>query len=168
MAYDPQNVSYESLWQKYRDSNVVNKAREYSRYTLAKLVSQYDRAETEDVNREQITRDFQSVGALLVNNLIARLGEFLFPASARFVKLQLKGISEQQRQQMSKVQAALIQIEKAIVDKAKQNGGYADLLMALAHEAVTGNVALYRDMDTGTYRVYGLENFVVQRDGRGN
>ncbi|MES9291992.1 hypothetical protein ABEP96_12460 [Cutibacterium acnes] len=66
MAYDPQNVSYESLWQKYRDSNVVNKAREYSRYTLAKLVSQYDRAETEDVNREQITRDFQSVGALLV------------------------------------------------------------------------------------------------------
>lgn len=168
MAYDPQNVSYESLWQKYRDSNVVNKAREYSRYTLAKLVSQYDRAETDDVNREQITRDFQSVGALLVNNLVARLGEFLFPASARFVKLQLKGMTDQQRQQQSKVQAALIQIEKAIVDKAKQNGGYADLLMTIAHEAVTGNVALFRDMETGTYRVYGLENFVVQRDGRGN
>ena len=167
MAYDSQNVSYESLWQKYRDSNVVNKAREYSRYTLAKLVSEYDRAETDDNSREYITRDFQSVGALLVNNLVARLGEYLFPASARFVKLELKNMSADQRSKQSAVQAALITIEKTIVDKSKQNGGYADLLMTIAHQAVTGNAALYRDVDTGTYRVYGLENFVVQRDGRG-
>jgi len=70
MTQDAQNVSYESLWQKYRDSNVVTKAREYSRYTLAKLVSEYDRADTDDMNRQQITRDYQSVGALLVNNLV--------------------------------------------------------------------------------------------------
>lgn len=167
MAYDAQNVSYESLWQKYRDSNVVTKVREYSRYTLAKLVSEYDRAEVDDMNRQQITRDYQSVGALLVNNLVARLGEFLFPASARFVKLKLEKVSDQQRQQMSQVNQALITIEKTIVDKAKENGGYADLLQAIAHQAVTGNVALYRDMETGSYRVYGLESFVVQRDGRG-
>lgn len=167
MTQDAQNVSYESLWQKYRDSNVVTKAREYSRYTLAKLVSEYDRSDVDDMNRQQITRDYQSVGALLVNNLTARLGEFLFPASARFVKLKLNKVSDQQRQSMSQVNQALITIEKAIVDKAKENGGYADLLQCIAQQAVTGNAALYRDMETGSYRVYGLESFVVQRDGRG-
>ena len=119
------------------------------------------------MNRQQITRDYQSVGALLVNNLVAKLGEFLFPASARFVKLKLNKVSDQQRQSMSQVNQALITIEKAIVDKAKENGGYADLLQAIAQQAVTGNAALYRDMETGSYRVYGLESFVVQRDGRG-
>lgn len=168
MAFDAKNVSYESLFQKYRDSNVITKAREYSQYTLAKLVSEYDRAEVDDMNRQQITRDYQSIGALLVNNLVARLGEFLFPASARFVKLKLNKVSEAVRSNMSQVNQALITIEKAIVDKAKQNGGYADLLQTLAYQAVTGNAALFRDMQTGTYRVYGVESFSVQRDGRGS
>ena len=144
MVQDAQNVSYERLWQKYRDSNVVTKAREYSRNTLAKLVSEYDRSDVDDVSRQQVTRDYQSVGALLVNNLVARLGEFLFPASARFVKLKLNKVTDAMRQKMSQVNQALITIEKAIVDKAKENGGYADLLQTLAQQAVTGNAALNR------------------------
>lgn len=164
---EPVNVAYESLWQRYRDSNVVTKAREYSRYTLAKLVSEYDQADASDISRQQITRDYQSIGALLVNNMVARLGEMLFPASARFAKVKLGKMSQAQREKQSAVNQALVTIEKGLVTKAKANGGYADLLQALANEAVTGNAALYRDSDTESYRVYGLENFAVQRDGRG-
>jgi len=164
---EPTNVAYESLWQKYRDSNVVTKAREYSRYTLAKLVSEYDQADANDISRQQITRDYQSIGALLVNNMVARLGEMLFPASSRFAKLQLGKMSAAQREQQTKINQALVTIEKGLVVRAKANGGYADLLQTLAFQAVTGGAALYRDGDTQTYRVYGLENFVVQRDGRG-
>lgn len=159
--------AYESLWQRYRDANVVEKAREYSRYTLAKLVSEYDAADANDINRQQVTRDYQSIGALLVNNLTAKLGEYLFPASARFVKLQLGKMSQQQRENMAQVNQALLTVEKDIVARAKCNGGYADILQMLAYQVVTGNVAAYRDTKTQTYRVYGLENFVVRRDGRG-
>lgn len=164
---EPDKVAYESLWQRYRDDNVVTKARDYSRYTLAKLVSEYDVLDASDISRAQVTRDYQSVGALLVNNLVARLAEFLFPSNQRFVRVKPQNLTDAQREKMGQVNQGLILIEKTVSERAKANGGYADLIQTIAHQAVTGNVALYRDSDSETYRVYGLENFVVQRDGRG-
>ncbi len=159
-------VSYESLFQKYRDMRVVTKARDYCRYTLATLVSEPEASSAGDTTQQQVTRDYQSIGALLVNNLVARLGEYLFPANARFVKLKVVELTDNQRSNITALNDALITIEKAIVERVRQNGGYADILMALAYLATTGNVAMFRGTDD-EYLVYGLENYSVRRDGRG-
>lgn len=162
------NISYQSLFQNYTDQRVVDKSRQFAKFTVASLL-----AVTEDqlsAEQAEVRRDYQSVGSMLLNNLAAKLTELLFPATRRFVKLdasqEVRSKAEQDGSETD-LNDALITLEEMLVKRSRAEGGYASLILAVKHLVATGQCCLRRDTDSKTYVVYALDNYVVRRDGRG-
>lgn len=153
--------SYQALYAQYEDSNVVAKARDYARYTLPYICAQS--AQSGDGRRQQLERDYQSVGAFLISNVSAKLAEALFPSNRRMVRVDIKG---EHRSRASSIDSALLAIETELVKIARANGGYAQLIECIQHLYVTGQCCLRR-LSGGGYLVYGLNSFVTRRDSYG-
>lgn len=162
------NESYQSLFQNYTDQRVVDKSRQYAKFTVASLLSV-----TEDqlsAEQAEVRRDYQSVGSMLLNNLSAKLTELLFPATRRFVKLDVSQetrTSAESDGSINDLNDALILLEEMLVKRSRAEGGYAALILAVKHLIATGQCCLRRDTSSKSYIVYALDNFVVRRDGRG-
>lgn len=163
-------ITHRALWNRLRNDYVVNQSQQYAHWTLPYLmVPQLSVART---GRAMVERDFQEVGALLVNNLAAKLARILFPTQLPFFKIKpdrrfkehaiKRGIKEVE------LQSQLARIETDAHERLFLNGGYAGLLLSLRYLIVTGNVLMYRDSASATVTAYGLQSFVVERDGRGN
>lgn len=162
------NVSYQSLFQTYTDQRVVDKSRQFAKFTVASLLSV-----TEDqlsAEQAEVRRDYQSVGSMLLNNLAAKLTELLFPATRRFVKLDASQEARSQAERAGSetdLNDALITLEEMLVKRSRAEGGYASLILAVKHLVATGQCCLRRDTESKTYIVYALDNYAVRRDGRG-
>lgn len=157
-------VSYKSLYEDYKDSKVVENAKMYAYYTLPKLmVSQL----TGD-SRKTVTRDFQEIGALLVNNLGAKLAGLLFPASRPFFRITasktLTDAATKKGLSPSDLQSGLAKLEQEASEALYINASYEQVVQALNHLIVTGNVLIYRDAETRRTISYGLEQFAIRRD----
>lgn len=161
-------LSHKALFDKYTDPEVVNKAEQYAKWTLPQLMPKLTGYKT----TARLERDYQSVGALLTNNLASKLCALLFPSSRPFYKIKAgealleaakkKGIED------TDLAAGLAKMELASCKQLFLNASYAQLIFALKHLIVTGNVLIHRDSDTAKTTTYGLRSFVVRRDGRGN
>lgn len=141
--------SYQALYAQYEDSNVVAKARDYARYTLPYICPQS--AQSGDGRRQQLERDYQSVGAFLISNVSAKLAEALFPSNRRMVRVDIKG---EQRSRASSLDSALLAIETELVKIARANGGYAQLIECIQHLYVTGQCCLRRLSGGGLFSVW--------------
>lgn len=165
-----QHQTYKTLFGKYRDDVVIQKAVQYSRWTLPQLMA--DMTLVSNGQAVVLERDFQEMGALLVNNLSAKLTGLLFPSSRPFYKIkpspalkaaaQAKGIKEKD------IAAGLAQLEQKSCQQLFLNASYEQLVLALKHLIVNGSVLLYRDAANNKTLSFGLQNFSVRRDGRGN
>ena len=120
--------------------------------------------------RVVLERDYQEVGALLVNHLASKLVRILFPTtpffkikpSAQFVQDALKdGVSE------TDMNSGLARLEMDATQQLFLNASYAQLILALKHLIATGSVLLYRDSKAQKTIAYGLQSFVLRRDGAG-
>jgi len=161
--------SYKSLFHKFQDTHVVNRCEQYAQWTLPYLMA--DISKVSHSGRVIVERDFQEVGALLVNNLASKLARLLFPTQYPFFKAEAsdgiravarrKGISEE------KLRGMFAKMESAANSRLFLNSGYAGLILALKHLIVTGQVLLHRDSKDGKVTAYGLNQFTVQRDGTG-
>lgn len=158
-----------SLFQKYRDTNVLDRCRQYGEWTLPYLTVDTDQLSSS--GRVVVERDFQEAGATLVNNLASKLARVLFPTQAPFFQATpskeliqaatRKGLSEQD------LRKALAEGEMEANKRLFMNSGYATLILALKQLIVTGNVLLHRDSDAATITAYGIRQFAVRRDGAG-
>ncbi len=158
------------LFTRYRDDGLIQRGVRYSRWTIASLMADVERAAVSGVQQD-LERDFQGMGALLVNNLAAKLASLLFPSSRPFFKVTL---SEELRQQAeanglspSEVSSSLARMEMDACQQLFKNASYNQLVIAVKHLIVTGNVMLYRDSAAGKTNAYGLQAYSVKRDGRG-
>lgn len=163
------NISHKALFEKLRDDTVIAKCRNYAHWTLPQLLADLQQAHN---NRVVVERDYQEIGALLVNHLATKLARLLFPTTNPFFRAEVSpallktatenSISEQEFQ---------TSISKLEIDSARRlfmNASYAQLILALKHLIVTGNVLLYRDSKESKCTAYGLQSFGIRRDGRGN
>ena len=158
-----------ALFNKFRDTIVVDRSVQYARWTLPYLMANV--AEVSASGRVIVERDFQELGALFTNNLAAKLTKLLFPTQYPFFQASAskpfkdhaanKGISEDALRTM------FSRMEMASNRRLFINSGYAGLILALKHLIVTGNVLLYRDSEKGTITSYGLQSFASRRDGCG-
>lgn len=161
-------MAYESLFEKYRNSSVITKCKEYARWTFPYLMSDPLYANS---GSNPLTKDFQETGGLLVNNLATKLVKLLFPVQYPFFKAQASsGIEEFSRitgTTKEEVAKAFAQMEMMANRRLFLNGGYAALIAALKHLIVTGNAVVFRDSERATLTTYGLQHFAILRDGTG-
>lgn len=160
---------YKALYDKFRDDTIVSRCEQFAKWTLSYIMA--DLREVSTSGRVVVERDYQEIGALLVNNLSAKLARILFPtqysffeasASERFKeRATQRGLSEAQLKQ------ALANLETTSNKRLFLNGGYAGLIMALRHLIISGCVLLHRDSKSAKVTAYGLNQFACRRDGTG-
>lgn len=159
--------TFKSLFHKYRDDSVILKSRQYAHWTLPKLMAELSHHGSAEV----IERDYQEMGALLVNNLASKLTALLFPTNRPFFGINVskrladaakaKGVDE------SELLAGLAKLEMDASQSVFLNSSYHQLTMAVAHLIVTGNVLTYRESKTKRTITYGLQSFGIRRTGTG-
>lgn len=159
--------TFKTLFDKYRDDSVILKGRQYAHWTLPKLMAELCHRGTAEV----IERDYQEIGALLVNNLASKLTALLFPPNRPFFGIEPspalkkraleKGIAD------SEFTSALAQLEMKASQRVFLNSSYHQLTMSVAHLIVTGNVLTYRDSKLKRTICYGLQSFGIRRTGMG-
>lgn len=162
--------SHKSRFETYRDDTVIEKSTQYAKWTVASLMA--DVEQIRDSNTQLVLeRDFQEMGALLVNNLAAKLASLLFPSSRPFFKTTLSddliSRAEAQGHQRNEISSALARMEMDACQQLFKNASYNQLVIAVKHLIVTGNVLLYRDSASKKTTAYGIQSFAVRRDGRG-
>lgn len=158
---------YSALFTKYRDSTVVQSAEAYAFWTVAALMADLNGAQ-----RAQVERDFQSVGALLVNHLSSRLATMLFPTGVPFFQIamrsaELKRIAQEQQLTTEQVDTGLAVLALEASSKAHEGGSYANIVLLLKHLITTGNALIFVEEDSPYLTIYGIGSYVTRRDNRG-
>ncbi len=163
-----EKVPHSARFLQYRDDAVILKSRRYAHWTLPQLM--VDVCLTRGVTAV-LERDFQEIGALLVNNLGAKLASLLFPSNRPFFKINLSEAlmahAESKGKPQAVVNAGLAKMEMTASQRLFLNASYNQLVMSLKHLIVTGNVLIHRDTAGKRTTCYGLYSFSVRRDGRG-
>lgn len=162
------NITAASLWSKYRDETVVNRAEHYAKFTVPSLMA--DPLLTPQ--SEDIRHDFQSAGAVLLNNLAAKLTALLFPSNQPFFK---NVITKALREQAAAnniaddiIETQLSLLEQEATKNLFVNASFAKLTRAIKLLIATGQCLVYRDQDTQKFRVWSLRSFAVKRDAAGD
>lgn len=162
-------ISHKQRFGKYRDDTVIQKAIKYAHWTLPQLMA--DLSLQLNGTQHILERDYQEVGALLVNNLAPKLAAMLFPSSRPFYKIDAADslIEAAQSKGMTKVELTshFAQLEQKSCQRIFLNASYAQIIQLLRHVIVTGTGLLYRDSKGGKFVTYGLQSFSCRRDGQG-
>lgn len=162
------SISHKALFDKMRDDTVIERSIQYAHWTLPQLMA--DIAASQG-RRTNVERDYQEMGALLTNHLSSKLAKLLFPTTHPFFKIKpsLDFIREALKEGAQEIQlnAGLARLEMDASQQLFLNGSYAQLILALKHLIVTGNVLMYRDQSERKTTVYGLRSFSIRRDGKG-
>lgn len=160
-------------WQRLKAlrTSLERRWEKYAGWTLPRLYTPDNYSQ----DRDELSHDFQSVGAQGTNHIINKLMLALFSASRPFIRLELpdrvraeltaKGMTE------ADIDATLAQGEKAAVRYMDREGTIrSKLYSVLAHLTVLGNTVLYlppKKAKNEDVRVFGLKHFVVRRTATG-
>lgn len=160
-------ATYKSLFEKYQDHSVLIKCKQYAHWTIAKLMAELSHRGTADI----IERDYQELGALLVNNLTAKLTALLFPANKPFFGIdpseELVAKAEDQGVTSEELSSQLSRLEMKASQQVFLNSSYHQLNLSVSHLIVTGNTVIFRDSKRKRSVCYGLQSFGIRRTGAG-
>lgn len=156
-----------SLYEKYKDVELLAKFEQYAKWTTASVFPTWnDKMELK--GNDPVERDYQSTGAILVNNLASKLVQYLFPVSTNFFRLrdtaELKDFLRS-IEGTGDVTQRLVDLERNASELLFDKGGYAQLHQLMRILIVTGNALLQRK--AGKLIVHSPRNFVTLRDGDG-
>lgn len=164
-----QGNSVSTLFAKYQDQSVIKKCKDFAGYTIPSLMAD---PTTNHSHAEKLEYDYQSVGALLVNNLTAKLAMALFPTGRNSFKIDLaEDLEEVLRTSMQadtlSIKASLAELERLATEQVYKNAALSKLYKAIKLLIVTGNVLIYRDSALQTFYMWNVYSFVVRRDMAG-
>lgn len=164
-----QRVTHKALFEKLRDDTVITKCERYAHWTLPQLMANF--SETRGTHSIVVERDYQEIGALLVNHLASKLAGLLFPSNRPFYRIdpsdEFVQTAEQAGVKKTELSAALARLEMESCQNLFMNASYNQLVTLLKHLIITGNAVLYRDSEDKKCSTYGLQSFGVRRDGKG-
>lgn len=156
--------NYATLFDQYIDAVVINKAQQYSRWTIPSLTAK----STLGANAQTLEGDYQSEGATLVNSLASKFTTLLFPTTHAFMGFDLnKELLEQLGADPKELDESLATTVLKASQRIFHGKSYHQLNMALKHLIVTGNVCVKRDEERASITAYGIERYVTKRDGDG-
>ena len=161
---------YDTL--KTQRQRQLSRAYECAKLTIPSLLPEENEKpqKNDDIAIEQ---PWQSIGAMGVNTLTAKMVLTLLPANSPFFMLsmgrkareellQLQG--EEAEQFKAELEAGLQKVENEVIDNMETTRLRTNLFSVLKNLIVAGN-ALF---NTDTTNCYSLRNYVVQRDRSGN
>ena len=158
------------VFDKLKDGGCIRRSMEYGRWTIPTITANLDGSNYSGA-QQVVRRDYQEIGALLVNSLASNLVDILFPVQVPFFRASMssamKDELEQRGEDTAAVEKSLALAGKLCSERLHGQRGRASLILALKHLIVTGNAALHRDTTDGHTRVYGLGDYVVERDYNG-
>lgn len=119
-----------------------------------------------------LAKPFQSLGARGVNNLSSKLLLTLFPPTSPFLKYeigaQIEDEAEQTGSDIQIIRSRLAKRESRIQAEVDLRNVRPKGFQIIRNLLVAGNCAVFVEPKSGNLQVYGLNSFVVKRDGRGN
>lgn len=138
---------FSSLFEKYQSSRLMLKYEQYARWTVPGVFPKESTSAKND--NKQIESDFQSMGALLLNNMAAKMASLLFPMNINFFKVApteevKKLIGTMTSNADSTALQELVKLENGACARNVQNGGYMQLIQWLMYLFVTGNALTVR------------------------
>jgi len=164
-------ISHATRFKDMRDETAVLRNEQYAKWTIAQLMIDLEQA-AHSGTQIAVERDYQEMGALLVNNLAAKLAGLLFPSSRPFFKIELSPELQAQAEgsgvNPTTIAAELARMEMAACQQLFKNASYNQLVQALRLLIITGNCLMYRDSVSKRSIVYGMQQYSVRRDGQGN
>jgi len=160
--------TYESLFDKYQDDYAVIKSESYARWSVPTIFADVDIREGD---RVPVQRDYQSVGAILLNYLSSKLTQLLFPANQPFFKLdgsaKLNEMSQALNIPVNKLSDKLAELENAAYRRVFMGSSYHQLGQAMKLLIATGNALIFRDPNNHKTVTYSLRQYAMLRDGAG-
>lgn len=151
-------------FESYKDANVIRKAEGFAKYTIPSLMTD----PMQSGHAEQLESDFQSTGALLVNNLTAKLASALFPAGRPFHKIKIDKTLKARAQAAgiddSVLATGAAEMERLSTEQLFKNAALSKLYRALKLAIVTGDCLVFRDLDRHKFLVWNLRSYVVRRN----
>lgn len=167
---DGKHETCEALFEKFQDTQVLNSSEQFARWTNASVFPSTS-TQTSGI-RYALERDYQSKGAMLVNNLASKVTQALFPQNNAFFEIgQTKAMLEMAQQMGAdeKVAASMFAgLETRASARVFLNAGYSALNHLTKLLIITGNALLYRDPTTKRFHTYSVRDYAVKRDGSGN
>ena len=143
----------------------ITRCEQYSMYTLPKITlpDEYDQ------NNDELSHDYQALGAQAVNHLANKIILAAFAPSRPFFRADpndemAEQLSANQIDQ-TELQEALSKIEKEAVRRLDKLAMRPKLYETVKHLIVTGNVMLY--LDESMPRVCGIKKYCVRRSATG-
>lgn len=158
--------SYSTLFNNYKDDSFLKKLENYSLWTIPSVFPQ---DETISKGNQSIEHDYQSYGALLVNNLAPKLAKLLFPFKQSFFTInptdKLQAAVERAVDEGVDWKSTLAALEREACLHVFVDGAYAKLIEVVRDCIITGNCLLVRK--GGKTYVYTLRNYTVKRSNTG-
>ena len=139
---------------------------EGSRLTIPYLIKQ----DGDTSNHKHLRTPWQSVGAKGVVTLAAKLMLALLPPQGSFFKLQLDEL-QMSKQDMdpaiaSEIDLSFAKIERTMMEDIAASYDRVVIHQAMKHLVVSGNALIFMDKDM--IKMFPLNRYVVERDGKGN
>lgn len=158
-----------AMWAAHRDTQGIRKAEDFAKFTIPSLMADplkgHDQADT-------LEYDFQSYGALLVNNLTSKLVSALFPAGRPCFQITLdatlRDAAKQRGVDDTALNAATAKLELSATERLFRNANLAKLTRAVKLLITTGDALLYRDTRRGKFLVWSKQSYTVRRDAFGD
>lgn len=175
---EPKDLEKDTLASLYQRRSTdrqmfLNRAYECSRLTIPTLIPR----STERTDKNTIIdtpQPWQSVGAMGVNTLAAKLSMTLLPAQTPFYQFvmgskereELLGLDgEQQREMAAKIESKLQRFEQDVLEDLELSPIRPIVFNTFKHLLVAGNYLLYAGDEP---KGFPLDRFVIWRDGSGN
>lgn len=157
------------LFAKLQDSSTLTAAEQFAKWSLPTVFTKD--LSGMDGKRSALHRDYQSLGAILINTASTKVVKALFPQGAPFFRFvdsdELANVVGELgiQGEVPSVQAAIEMSASAQVYKDEE---YAAKLHATKLLMVTGNALEYRDKQRQRSHIYSIRDYAVKRNGSGD
>lgn len=165
---DPYDEVYSSLYRKYMDDSAILRNEKYAHWSLPTIFADPDLRTGRQVS---VQRDYQSVGAMLTNNLASKLAALLFPSNQSFFRLDSTvntttmasdlGVSQ------TDLASSLANLENTSYRRIFLKSSYHQIVHTMKLLIATGNCLLFRDGPGTNLHAYSLRQYALLRDGSG-
>lgn len=161
--------SLAGLFTKLQDSSTLTAAEQFAKWSLPTVFTKD--LSGMDGKRSALHRDYQSLGAILINTASTKVVKALFPQGAPFFRFvdsdELAGVVGELGIQ-GEVPSVQAEIELAASAQVYKDEEYAAKLHATKLLMVTGNALEYRDKQRQRSHIYSIRDYAVKRNGSGD
>lgn len=163
------NQTYESLFDEYRDDSAILRMEKYALWSIPTLF--VDTCLVQNGKQTSVERDYQSIGAQLVNSLSSKMTALLFPSTQPFFRIDTNidtdAISAAMGVNSSTLASSIADLENRAYRRLFLKNTYSQLVYGIKLALVTGNTLLYRDSAENKMHAYSLRSYALRRDGAG-